>query len=95
MLSPKKIWFILFTVISFHLNSQKNKTFTITSPGGNIQVKIDAGATLQWSATHQSQTIIAPSAISLTLQTGEVLGENVTIVSSKKQSVNQTIHAVA
>ena len=31
---------------------------------------------LQWSVTHQSQTIIAPSSISLTLQSGEVLGTN-------------------
>lgn len=71
--------------------AQQAKTFTITSPDGNIQVKVDAGTKLQWSATHQSQTIIEPSAISLKLQNREVLGDNVQITSSKTEKINSKI----
>ena len=75
------------------------KTFTISSPDGNLQLRVDAGKKLQWSVTHQSQTIIAPSSISLTLQTGEVLGANPKIrtpltVGAKFEKINNKITAL-
>jgi alpha-glucosidase len=86
------IFFILITANV--VNAQKAKTFTVTSPDGNIQLKVDASAKLQWSVTHQSQTIIAPSAISLKLQSGEVLGDNAQITSSKNEKVNNRFAAL-
>jgi alpha-glucosidase len=74
MLRLRKFYFLFFVLSAFELNAQKN--FTFSSPDGNLQLKVGAGKKLQWSVTHQSQTIIAPSSISLTLQTGEVLGDH-------------------
>jgi alpha-glucosidase len=94
MLASKKIIPLLVTLQALQLQAQKIKTFAISSPDGNIQVKIEAGTTLQWTASHQSQTIIAPSSISLTLQGGEVLGKNPQIANSKSEKLNEKIAAV-
>jgi len=94
MLTPKIFFLILLIFSGFQLRAQKNKSFAITSPDGNIQVKIDAGQKLQWTAMHQSQTIIAPSAISLALQSGEVLGNNPEILNSKSEKINNKIAAL-
>ena len=97
MLRWRKFYFLFFVLPAFELNAQKN--FTISSPDGNIQLKVDAGTKLQWSVTHQSQTIIAPSSISLTLQTGEVLGADPKIrtlptIGAKSENINNKITAV-
>jgi len=85
---------VLILFISSLVHAQKSKSFNITSPDGNIQLKVGAGSKLQWSVTHQSQAIIAPSSISLKLQSGEVLGDNAQITSSKNEKVNNKIAAL-
>src|SRR6478736_1209964 len=85
--------FILFIVCSFPSLSQKPITYQLKSPNGNIVVSIEAGAKLQWQVQHKGQPIIVPSAISLTLQSGEVLGDHATIT-PKAESVNTTIQTI-
>ncbi|HEY6975441.1 MAG TPA: glycoside hydrolase family 97 protein [Chitinophagaceae bacterium] len=90
----KKITLIFLIVfISFTLQAQNNKSFTLSSPDGNIQLKIEAGNKLQWSAMHQSTNVLAPSSISLQLESGELLGDNAKITSSKKEGINTKIAA--
>jgi alpha-glucosidase len=84
--------FFLFASVILH--AQNNKALEITSPDGAITLHLDAGAKLQWSVQSKGKQIIAPSAISLQLQTGEVLGDNAKIISSKTEKVNTTITAV-
>ena len=74
-------------------SAQKNKSFDITSPNGNIQVHIDIAGKLKWSIKNSSQQIIEPSTISLQLQ-NEVLGDNVSVTSSKTEKINTTINAI-
>jgi alpha-glucosidase len=85
---------VLILFISFALNAQKSKSFTLSSPDGNIQLKIEAGDKLQWSVVQQSTTVIAPSSISLQLQGGETLGDNAKITSSKTEKINSKIAAM-
>ncbi len=97
MLRLRKFYLVFFILTALELNAQKN--FTISSPDGNLHLKVEAGKNLQWSLTHQSQTIIAPSSISLTLQTGEVLGANPKIrtpltVGAKFEKINNKITAL-
>ena len=97
MLRLRKFYLVFFILAAFELNAQKN--FTISSPDGNLQLRVGAGKKLQWSVTHQSQTIIAPSSISLSLQTGEVLGANPKIrtpltVGAKFEKINNKITAL-
>jgi alpha-glucosidase len=97
MLRLKKFYFLFFMAAAFDLNAQKN--FTILSPDGNIQLKVEAGTKLQWSVSHQSQTIIASSSISMTLKGGEILGANPKVrtplsVGAKFEKINSRIAAV-
>jgi alpha-glucosidase len=77
------------------LYCQKTKGYSITSPDGKLRIGIITGAQLQWEVKHGEDHVILPSAINIQLQNGEVLGQNVKVVSTKKQSVNKIINTVA
>src|ERR1043165_5073195 len=97
MLRLRKFCFLTFLLAALNGNGQK--IFTILSPDGNIQLKVEAAKKLQWSVNHQSQVVIAPSSISLTLQTGEVLGDDPKIrtlpsIGAKSENMNNKITAL-
>jgi alpha-glucosidase len=94
MTNLHKIFACLFMLSNLALNAQKNKSFALSSPDGNIQLAVTASGKLQWSVTHQSQTIISPSDISLTLLDGQVLGSNPVILNSKADKVTAKIPAL-
>ena len=83
-----------FLMSSMILIAQKNKNFEIKSPGGNINLNVEGGSKLQWSVQSDGQQIVSPSSISLQLEGGEVLGENVKILSSKTEKIDNVITAV-
>jgi alpha-glucosidase len=80
--------------LSFVVNAQKAKTYSVTSPNGAVQVNINVAEKLTWSVSQQSQTIIEPSAIALHLSDGKTLGESAQITSAKKETINTTIPAL-
>jgi len=85
--------FAILLLCPVALHAQKTKNYKVESPNGEIVVNIEAGNKLQWSVQHKGQQIIAPSAISLTLQSGEVLGDNAKI-KPKSESVKTTINTI-
>jgi len=85
--------FTLLLFCSLTSHAQKAKVHQLKSPNGNIVLNIEASAKLQWSVQHKGQSIIAPSAISLTLQSGEVLGDNA-VITPKTENVNATITTI-
>jgi len=76
------------------LSAQKINSFEIKSSDGNITVNIEAGAKLQWSVQCSGKQIIAPSPVSLQLESGEILGDNVKILSSKTEKTDNIITPV-
>jgi len=76
------------------LLAQKAKVYEVKSPNGSIALKVEAGAKLLWSVQHKGQQIIEPSAISLLLQSGEVLGDNAIISAPKVEKVNTSFNAI-
>jgi alpha-glucosidase len=92
----KKIFYVVFllTMSMGVLHAQKKQSFQLISPDGKIQVTVNAGAKLQWSVRHDGQSITESSAISLQLQGGETPGNNVAVVSSKTDKVNEKITAI-
>jgi alpha-glucosidase len=76
------------------LSAQKIKSFEIKSFDGNITLNIETGAKLQWSMQYSGQQVIAPSPISLQLEGGEILGDNVKILSSKIEKTDNVITPV-
>jgi alpha-glucosidase len=80
------LYFIFCLPLAF-----SQKPVQIQSPDGKLKLTIETAARISWSLTLQNTDIIKPSTISLTLGNGEILGEQVAIISSKKSSVNEVI----
>ena len=80
--------------ISVGLYAQKNKSLQVSSPDGSIIVNVEAGVKLEWSIKHKGQLIILPSAMGLQLESGEVLGDDPKITSSKMEKVKKEISAI-
>ena len=76
------------------LEAQKPAAFDLASPRGVIMVHIEAGAKLQWSVQESGRQIIAPSAISMQLEWGDLLGDNAKIRSSDREKISEIITAV-
>src|ERR1700733_8357198 len=75
------------------LQAQKGKTFGLISPVGNIKVNIVSAPQLQWSVFYGSQQVLAPSAIGLQLDNGEVWGKEMKALVSNKDQVNRKFAA--
>ncbi len=83
----------LFGSVHF-LFAQQSKDIEIKSPDAAIAVRISANEKLQWSAWHKGQQIIMPSALSLQLEDGTVLGNQPTITASHIDKVNAIVTAI-
>ena len=81
---------VAFTPKTF---AQKNRV-QVTSPNKKIVVDITAQTELMWTVRHGDQVLIEPSAIGLQLQSGEVLGADPKISSSKLEKVQKEITPV-
>lgn len=83
-----KITFFLIFLFSSGLQAL-DKSFEIKSPDNIITVNITAGAKIEWSVKYNEDQIIAPSAISLQLEGDDILGKNVSVMSSKKETKDE------
>src|SRR5450759_2711068 len=86
--------FFLLLLCPAVIRAQKAKVYEVKSPNGAIVVKVESGAKMLWSVQHKGQQITAPSAISLLLESGEILGDNAKVTTSKTESVNTSFKAV-
>ena len=86
--------FFLLLLCPAVICAQKAKVYEVKSPNGAIVVKVESGAKMLWSVQHKGQQITAPSAISLLLESGEILGDNAKVTTSKTESVNTSFKAV-
>ena len=83
---------LIGVLVAFSSDTFAQKTrVQVTSPNGKIVVDIQAQAELTWTVKHGQQVLIEPSAIGLELQSGDVLGANPKIVSSKLEKVKKEI----
>ena len=80
-----------FLLPSTFLLAQKEKTYELKSPDGNISVKIEAGNKLQWSVQHKGQKIITASAISIEMDQ-TVLGDHAAIISAATKKIDTIIN---
>ncbi len=88
----RKIYALLFLAMTAHsVVAQKSKQYYVKSPDGNLRVTVDVGAKINWSVRKGDETVIAPSAMSLTLGNGDVLGGHPKILSAKTASVSDVI----
>lgn len=85
---------LLLFLSTLTLYAQKKQSFQLSSPDGKIQVKVEAGAKLQWSVRHGAQSIVEPSFVSMKLAGGETLGDQAKIVSSKTDKISDKFTAI-
>ncbi len=85
--------FILFLsfFIGKDLNAQKVKSFNLKSPDNKLELKVSAGSRLLYEVSYKNMAILLPSAISMTIGKGEVLGENIKISSVRQKSADETV----
>src|ERR1035437_2729805 len=76
------------------LGAQKTKDFEIKSQDGNIIVHVTADRKLQWSVQRNGKQILTPSAISIQLGNGDILGNDAQISSSNTEKNNTVIAAL-
>ena len=90
-----KLKVLLLLCLTFPLCAalaQSGKTYQVKSPDGKISINITAGATVNWSVKHEDTEVIMPSAISITLDNGEVLGKNAVVKKATTNSNSSVIH---
>jgi alpha-glucosidase len=85
-----KLLYLLITLLLLLVSAlpQKSKIIEEKSPDGNILLKIEVGSTIKWSLNHKGQDIIAPSAVSLQIDNGEMLGVNAVLKSNSPEKIN-------
>ena len=70
---------------------QAAKLYQLKSPDGQITVNINTAGQVTWAVSHLGTSVIEPSAIGITLGTGEILGKDAVVKSERTESANQTI----
>ncbi|NJD11101.1 MAG: glycoside hydrolase family 97 protein [Gemmatimonadetes bacterium] len=70
------------------------QTSYVDSPDGRTRLTLTAGAQLTYSVTHAGATIVSPSAISLTLGDGRVLGRDARVRRTGRRTADDLIQAV-
>jgi alpha-glucosidase len=87
--------FILLALLStITLSAMSSRTFKIKSINGNITLTVNIGSKITWSLQEGSYVLIAPSAIALELEDGEVLGDSAVVLSSNTQKVDTEFKAI-
>ncbi|HEY4323196.1 MAG TPA: glycoside hydrolase family 97 protein [Mucilaginibacter sp.] len=81
---------VIFSLLS--VSAQSVKTYQVKSPDGKISVTIKPGAGINWSVKHGDTEVIMPSAISMMLDNGEVLGKNAAVKKTLATAVNEVIN---
>lgn len=81
----------LFIGISAKISAE---TLSLKSPDGKLRVAINLGSLLTYSVNDGSQTILAPSAIGMTLENGTALGSNPHKAGVTKRSAIETVNAI-
>ena len=91
-----KLFFVLVAalVMNSSILFSQNKSFEIKSPDCALIVTVEVGTKLQWSLQHRGQQIIIPSAISMLLDGGTVLGDNADITSVNTENIDTTFNAI-
>jgi alpha-glucosidase len=74
--------------------AQKDKVYDLASPGGATTLSVTIGAAaMMWSVRHSGQAVLAPSALALSLEGGEVLDGRTGLVKAIREMKDEWILA--
>ena len=70
------------------------RSYSLRSPGGRVEVRVNVGQDLTYSVFYTSQPILHNCPLSLTLNQGQILGSKPVLVNVERRSVDETLHPV-
>lgn len=85
----KKLIVLLCLFLAWNAHAQRQ--FKVSSPNGKITTTVTLGDKLNYSITHDGETLLHHSPVSLTLSSGEVWGEKPQLSQSSQKSIRQII----
>ncbi len=90
------IYLLLFIATLFLVNPTSliaKERYTLSSPDGKLKVEISTDQSLSYTVTHNQDTLLAGSHISMTLNDGTILGKNPIITRKKRKKMEDNIIA--
>ena len=84
---------LLICLMSCVYTQAASKQHVLTSPNGKLTAVVESGESLQWTLSYDGQQLVAPSAISMTLEDGTVYGGAAKVSRESRRSVERTIYA--
>ncbi len=92
----KRLIFLAAAILGAAVTSfAKDVNYRVTSPDGHISATVTVGEDIRYSVSRDEQTLIAPSAVSMSLSDGIVFGQNDKVRKVVKTSFDKTFPAVA
>jgi alpha-glucosidase len=85
---------LVFSFLPVHSFGQKERSFDIESQEGSLRLHVETGSRVLWSLKHKGETIIAPSAVSLQLSDGKILGTDAVVKKTLVEGIKDYINAV-
>jgi alpha-glucosidase len=82
-------------LVSTPAAAQRGRQYQTQSPDGFTQLTVDVGDRVTYSVTHRGRPVLAASPISLTLQSGRVLGVGDRVRSEARRQVRDSVRPVA
>ena len=86
-----KTFKILILCVLCAFSAQAQKQYSLTSPDGKLKTNITTGKQLTYDITFHNQQVLEASPLSMTLDNGEVWGENDKVSKATRKSVNGKI----
>ena len=71
------------------------KDYTLTSPGGNVKTTISVTDHVSYTVEYNNVVVVTPSAVSMTLADGRVLGQTPRVTKTTKKAIHETLKPVA
>lgn len=87
----KKTLFIVTALFIISIGALAQKSYQLQSPDGKLTADIVVGTDITYSVSHQGETLLSPSSVSMQLADGKSFGVNSKLKSIKKNSANQVI----
>ena len=81
----------IFALLFTGINVYAQKVYELSSPDGKLRAAVSIGDNITCVLTHESTGILSASPISMTLESGEILGKSPKGVKTRQSSVNRTV----
>ena len=79
----------MLTFVSICVCAQK--TYDIQSPDGKLKVVVSVGNNITYTLSHEATEVLSSTPVSMTLESGEVLGKSPKGAKAKKSGVNRVV----